>query len=127
MSDEQFIQKFEAGDLAPDKFHHSDHVRLAFAYLTQFAALEALIRFSQALKHFAAAHGKEERYNETITYAYFFLIRERMARRQYAGFEEFATANADLFKWSEGVLGRYYNESTLKSDFARRVFVWPDK
>ena len=50
-----------------------------------------------------------------------------MARSEGAGWEEFSALNPDLLIWKDGVLSRYYCEATLKSDFARRVFILPDK
>ena len=102
-------------------------MRLAFAYLSQFPALEALDKFATALKRFATARGKAQFYNETITLAYFFLIRERMARSPSGAWEEFAVQNPDLLVWKGGILGRYYREGTLQSELARTVFVFPDK
>lgn len=89
--------------------------------------LRALEKFSAALKRFAVARGKPQLYNETITYAYFFLIRERMASCEGSGWEEFASQNTDLLTWKEGILSRYYCDDTLASDLARKVFVLPDK
>ena len=80
MTGEQLIKQFESGATPADTFHHSDHVRLAFEYLSRYSALEALERFSDALKRFAAAQGKAQLYHETITWAYQLLIRERIAR-----------------------------------------------
>jgi hypothetical protein len=123
----ELIERFEQ-DLAPEKsFHHADHVRLAFEYLREFSVLEALSRFSAALKRFAAARAKTQLYNETITFAYFFLIRERMARDEGMTWEEFAESNPDLLVWKDGTLSRYYRGATLKSEFARNVFVLPDQ
>jgi hypothetical protein len=127
MSDQELIRRFEAGAVTPDSFHHADHVRLAFAYLNQSPALEALEKFSVALKGFAAAHGKVQLYHETITYAYFFLIHERRARFRCKNWDEFASQNPDLLRWKEGILSRYYQEATLRSDLARSVFILPDK
>lgn len=127
MTNEELTQCFEADNLPDDSFHHSDHVRLAFAYLCQYPVLQALEKFAIALKRFAAARGKTQLYNETITCAYFFLIRERMARCQGSGWEEFARQNPDLLIWKGGILSRYYRDDTLKSDLARTVFVLPDK
>ena len=127
MSNEELIQQFETGAIANEGFHHADHVRLAFAYLSRFPVLVALDKFSSALQRFATAHGKSQLYHETITHAYFFVIRERMARWEGAGWEDFASRNPDLFLWKNGILDNYYQEATLKSDFARRVFVFPDK
>ena len=121
------IDRFESGAISPEAFHHSDHVRLAFAYLCEFATLEALEKFRTALKRFAALHGKAELYNETITCAYLFLIRERMYRDGSTDWENFARCNRDLLMWKDGILSRYYKESTLKSEVARSVFVFPDR
>jgi hypothetical protein len=127
MSNEEFIRCFENDALPEDSFHHADHVRLAFAYLRKYPVLQALEKFASALKRFAAARGKTQLYNETITCAYFFLIRERMARSEGGSWEEFARQNPDLLIWKDGILSRYYQETTLKSELARNVFVLPDK
>jgi len=127
MTNDELIHAFETDSLPENSFHHADHVRLAFAYLSQYPVLEALEKFACALKRFAAARGQSQLYHETITHAYFFLIRERMARCGGAGWEEFAERNRDLLTWKGGILGRYYQEETLQSELARAVFVFPDK
>lgn len=127
MNGQEYIAQFERGEIAPENFHHRDHVRLAFAYLSHCPVLIALERFSCALKNFAIKAGKADRYNETVTYAYLFLIRERMARCGSTDWEGFAEQNSDLLVWRNGILDQYYEESTLKSEFARRVFVMPDR
>ena len=127
MNDRQLIQVFESLTVTPDSFHHSDHVHLVFAYLREYPALAALEKFTNALKRFAAFSDKPQLYNETITYAYFFLIHERMASFDGADWAEFAHQNPDMLIWKDGVLSRYYREATLKSDLARKVFVLPDK
>jgi len=126
LTDEELIECFET-DRMPGEFHHADHVRLAFAYLSRYPVLESLERFARALQRFAEARGKPQLYHETITHAYFFLIRERMARCGPCEWDDFARRNPDLLVWKDGVLGRYYDEATLKSDLARTVFVFPDK
>jgi hypothetical protein len=127
MTNEELIRCFENDAVPENSFHHADHVRLAFAYLCEYPVLQALEKFASALKRFATARGKTQLYNETITCAYFFLIRERMARCESAHWEEFARRNPDLLIWKDGALSSYYREATLKSDLARTVFVLPDK
>lgn len=129
MTNAEIIHSFETGAVSPESFHHADHVRLAFAYLAEYRPLTALEKFSAAIRQFAARVGKPERYNETITFAYLFLIRERMAACAEAAndWEAFAQRNQDLMLWKDGILSRYYQPETLKSDFARRTFVLPDK
>lgn len=127
MRDEPLIRRFEGGLVQPATFHHADHVRLAYAYLSEFPALVALEKFCEALKRFADARGKPRLYNETITFAYFFLIRERMARSGVGSWQAFADANPDLFERKNGILKRYYTEAALSSEFAREVYVLPDR
>jgi|ERR1700692_2065342 len=127
VSNEELIRRFESDAVPEDSFHHADHVRLAFAYLCEYPVFHALERFASALKRFATARGKRQLYNETITCAYFFLIRERMVSSAGLGWEGFARRNPDLLVWKDGILTRYYREATLKSDIARNVFVLPDK
>ena len=126
MTSQELIDRFERGLAADEPFHHADHVRLAFAYLSQYPALQALDRFAKALQRFAEARGKTQLYHETITCAYFFLIRERMARCAAAGWEEFSLQNPVLLIWKDGILTRYSREATLKSDLARTMFIFPD-
>ncbi|HBB97693.1 MAG TPA: hypothetical protein DC054_20110 [Blastocatellia bacterium] len=128
MSDEEFIRNFEAGTLRAECFHHKEHVRVVWSYLLRYSVLETLARFSESLKRFAAANGQATLYHETISWAYVFLIHERMARR--AGeqtWQEFMETNSDLFDWQNNILKSYYEEVTLKSDLARQTFVLPDR
>jgi hypothetical protein len=127
MTGVELVDRFERGLSPDDSFHHADHVQLAFAYLSQYPVLQALERFAAALKRFAEARGKSQLYHATITYSFFFLIRERMARGGGAEWEEFARQNPDLLISKDGILSRYYHEATLKSDLARTVFLLPDK
>jgi hypothetical protein len=127
MTDEQFLRAFESAALPAGAFHHADHVRLAWLYLDRYPALEAIARFGDGLRRFAAAQGKATLYHETVTWAFLLLIRERQARAPAAGWAEFAAGNPDLLAWRPSALARYYRDETLASDLARRVFVLPDR
>ena len=128
MTDDEFLARFEAATLAPELFHHQDHVHMAFLYLQRHPPLEALRRFCDALTRFAAALGQPGLYNETVTWAFLLLIRERMARAlAHQSWLDFATANPDLLTWKENILNRYYRPETLSSDLAKSTFLFPDK
>lgn len=128
MSDEELIERFESCTLAGADFHHQDHVRVVWLYLRGQSVLETLGRFSAGLKRFAAAHGKPNLYHETITWAYVFLIHERMeCNGSEQSWAEFVEANADLFDWKANILKSYYQDNTLSSERARRIFVLPDR
>ena len=128
MNGKEFIKQFEACTLPTESFHHRDHVKLVWLYLQRYPVLETLVLISEGLKRFAAANGKDNLYHETITWAYVLLIHERMQRAgRKQRWEDFAAANPDLFDWQNSILKTYYREETLRSELARRVFVFPDR
>jgi hypothetical protein len=126
MTNHEFIERFESDSLSGE-FHHADHMRLAYAYLSEYPLLQAIERFTNALKRYAAAHGQPQRYHETISFAYFFLTHERMARAEARTWDDFRKCNPDLFVWKDGILTRYYHDATLQSDLSRTVFLFPDR
>jgi hypothetical protein len=127
MTDEELMRCFEAGTVPAGGFHHAQHVRAAWNYVTRCALPEALERFCSALKRFAEAQGKPDLYHATITVAYLLLINERVDRSSPEAWQDFAARNADLLTWKPSILDRYYTADTLSSDRARRRFVMPDR
>jgi hypothetical protein len=126
LSDDALVERFEACTIPRHAFRYADPVRMAFLYLCRYPVLEALPRFTASLSRFAAATGG--RYNETITWAFLLLIRERMARAgRTQTWTEFAQSNPDLLTWKVNVLQKYYRDETLHSDLARTTFLFPDK
>lgn len=123
MRDRELVDAFEACTLPPEQFPHRAHVRLAWLYLREVPLLDALPRFVDGLKRYAGSLGASGKYHETVTWAYLFLIHERMTRAPVDTFDEFADANPDLF---HGLLDRYYRPETLASELARRTFLMPD-
>jgi hypothetical protein len=128
MNDSEWMEAFERCALPIGSFHHAEHVKMAFLYVQRFAPLEALARFSSDLTRFATAHGKPNLYNETITWAFLLLVRERLARgKSQQTWGEFASSNADLLRWRDNILKKYYRPETLTSELAKSVFLFPDK
>jgi hypothetical protein len=128
MIESEWMEAFERCTLPSGSFHHADHVRMAFLYLQKHTPLEAMGRFSSALARFAAASGNPNLYNETITWAFLLLIRERVARAaSRQTWAEFSATNADLLRWDDNILKKYYRPETLTSALAKSVFLFPDK
>jgi hypothetical protein len=126
--DELFIESFEDCTFPAADFHHPAHVKVVWLYLQRYPVLETLKRFSENLRRFATANGKPNLYHETITWAYVFLIHERIALNgRDESWPEFMTRNSDLFDWKNNILKSYYRKETLGSDLARKMFVFPDK
>jgi hypothetical protein len=128
LADDDFIARFEDCTLPSTAFHHRDHVRLAWLYLRRQPPLAALTRFVESLKRFAHANGADGLYHETITWAYLFLVHERMAQGpETEAWGDFEARNPVLFIWRPSVLAAYYSHETLASKLARRVFLMPDR
>jgi hypothetical protein len=123
VDDREFMTAFEDCSLPASFFTHREHVRLAWLILRDEPLLSALSRFAEGLKRYAASLGAAAKYHETITWAFLFVIHERM--RGEETFEAFAAANDDLFSWPD-LMARYYRTETLASQRARAAFVMPD-
>lgn len=117
------IRAFEAGEVDPANFPHSEHVRLGFEMLRRFPFGETISRFSGGLKLLAAKAGKPEIYHETVTVAFLALINERCALAPAQGWEAFRARNADLF--DKRCLEKWYGADELGSDLARQTFCLP--
>jgi hypothetical protein len=125
-ADLEFLDAFERRAVGAGDFHHADHVRLAWIYLRHYGGIGALERFTAALRRFAAHNGAPGRYHETITWAYLFLLRERMERDEPRDWQSFRATHRDLLQWRPSILERYYTPETLGSELARKAFVMPD-
>ncbi len=126
LSDQAFVSAFERQSLSADMFRHSDHVRLAWIYLRRMPLLDAIRIYEDGLRRFATAHGVPQLYHATVTWAFLFLINERLNDDdEDCSWPEFASRNPDLLRWRDGALFRYYEPDVLTSDLAKRVFVLP--
>ena len=126
MTDDELVAAFEATTLPAETFTHAAHVRVAWWYLRQGTLPEALLRFSTALRRFADAKGATGKYHETVTVAWMLILAERLDGAYDWPWPRFAEANPDLLG-RPSILTRYYKESTLASDRAKRAFVMPDR
>lgn len=125
--DRGFLARFGALTLPKEEFRHTDHVHLAWILLAEAPLLAALLRFRHLLKAFAVHHGVPGLYNETITCFYLLLIRERMEGMDAGhGWEEFRTANPELFGYPKALLDSYYPGGGAFSEAAKRAFLLPE-
>lgn len=121
------IRLFESDAVSPGAFRHADHVRMAWNYLREMPLDQALPRYARGLLRLATRASRPDRYHETITWAFMFVIQERMMDAAGEDFEGFRAANPDLFEWPGGPLGDYYSPERLKRDEARKTFLMPDR
>lgn len=122
------ITSFEAGTIDIDAFDHEAHVYVAWLYLERFPLLEAIGRFSDALRRLTIQLGVPGKYHETITWFFMFVIEERCQEPRTGGWFSFQRDNADLFaRGDDNILNRYYSSDLLASNRARQSFVLPDR
>jgi hypothetical protein len=120
------LEAFVDTTLPSDQFHHQQHVEVAWRFVRKYGMPAALGEFTTAIKRFAEAKGATGLYHETITWAFLLLIAERQAKCNAEAWEDFAGANPDVLAWKPSILERYYSSEILKSDLARKVFLFPD-
>lgn len=116
---------FEAGTIDNTTFGHPDHVRVIWEFIHAYGTLDAVGRFEAGLKRITAAAGHPEKYHATITHAFAFLVGQRIAEQGPLSWDDFVTANPDLFDWPNSALARMYPNDALHTDAARRTFVMP--
>jgi len=128
MNGEELIQQFEDGTTPADTFHHADHVRLAFEYLCRYTVLEALEKFSAALKRFCRGAGE----GAALSRDHYLGLpasdtRAHHPRRPCPDLGRIRRAQLRSAHLESGVLGTLYRQETLDSDLACHTFVLPDQ
>ena len=128
MTEDELRRAFESATLDGEQFDHRQHLRLAWIYLRDLPLAAAIETYADGLRRLTKSLGVSQKYHETITWAFLLLTHERMQRPNApADWESFAAANPDLLNRENRILHRFYTRETLDSDFARRVFVFPDR
>lgn len=125
--DEAFLGGFEDASLPAEEFGHVGHLRLGYLLLQRHSFSEALNRARSGLVNFATAKtGGSDKYNETVTAFYLFLIRCRMEAMSegplYPRWDEFLRSHPDLL--SRGIEAEYFREGSLDSAQARDGIVF---
>jgi hypothetical protein len=120
------VRAFEERRTLTGSLNHREHVMIAWHYARTRPAPQALAELARGIQELAVALGKEGLYHETLTWAWFSLIRERMERMGVdATWEEFSTASEDIL--SGRAIHELYDRATLDSPLARRVFLMPGR
>ena len=74
LSDDAVLKAFEACQLDPGKFHHDDHIRLAWLCVQRYGAREAEEKLLDGLRRFAQRAGVPEKFMHTTTIAWARLV-----------------------------------------------------
>ena len=125
-SDGRFQQRFESCELAAAEFHHREHLRVAYIYLTLHPPEVALDTMRRGLQKFLTHLGAPaSKYHETMTRAWLLAVHHFMhVAERAASFDQFARSAPQLF--DQQIMLTHYTSKLLMSDTARCRFVEPD-
>lgn len=126
LSDQEFIQQFEALTLDPVHLNHQGHLRLAWLYLQKDHLGRAIELTCSGIKAYAESLGATDKFHYTITDALVRVIWQRMKDVQSTDWRAFLESNQDLQKDALQVLYQYYSEHVLFSEDAKTSWVPPD-
>ena len=122
----EVVRAFEERRIVGSSLSHREHVMIGWHYARTRPAPQALAELALGIQELAVALGKDGLYHETLTWAWFALIRERVERVGIeASWEDFAAASPDIL--SGAALSELYDRETLDSPLARRVFLLPGR
>ena len=123
MTDVELTRALERGEVKD--FHHASHLHVAWVYLTESSSVQqAAKKMRNTLRRFAAAAGKPEKYNETITLFWVHLLSRAQAASRAERLEDVVHANPQLLEKNFPLA--YYSTERLFSDEARTSWVEPD-
>jgi hypothetical protein len=129
MDDDVFMARFEAAQWDADQWHHREHIKIAYLYLTRLGVEGALARVRAGIQRLNARHGVPESptrgYHETMTCAWLQLV--YLSLCEYGANEsadDFYEANPQLSE--KKALRFFYSKERLMSERAKYEFVEPD-
>ena len=125
MTDVELTRALERGEIANEAFHHLSHLHVAWVYLSESSCVDdAAAKMRNTLQKFAAAAGKSEKYHETITLFWVYLLAGIHAVGSRQSLKQIVQANPQLLEKNFPLA--YYSSERLFGDKARSSWVEPD-
>ena len=125
MSDDAFVRAFEACQLDPGKFHHADHIRLAWLYVQRNGARAAEARLLEGIPKFAQRAGAPRKFHRTITIAWTRLVTAACRESTSCdSFDDWIKVHPELL--NKHLLSGHYSAGKLESLEARCGWLDPD-
>jgi CDP-diacylglycerol--glycerol-3-phosphate 3-phosphatidyltransferase len=125
MSDNDFVQAFLSGSLPNERFHHRDHLRLAWLLVRRLGPAAGSDAVASGIQRFAAHHGHAAKYHETMTRFWARLVAHLAAARpDLTDFDAFLAAFPYLL--DKSLPYRHWTPETMGSAAARARWIEPD-
>ena len=122
--DYAFVRAFETGQITNQRFHHRDHLRLAWVQVHRLGPAEAATWITHRIQHFAAHHGSADRYNDTMTR--FWVRAVHLAIQFHPGLPFDALLNAEPHLLDKTLPFRHWSREVLMSPAAKANWLEPD-
>jgi hypothetical protein len=127
--DDTFLQQFEDATWPLRDWHHPQHIKIAYLYLTRYPFDTAVAKMCAGVKKYNAAHnipeGLDQGYHETMTQAWMRLVHFTLC--EYGPAENanaFYEANPQLSQ--KKTLRFFYTRDVFMTPKAKAEFVPPD-
>lgn len=121
----ELTDQLEALTLDVREFSHRHHVGVAYVLLSRYSFTDALAKFSAAIHTLATQAGAGDKYNTTITVAFFSVLAERIRTTPRRNVNDFLAKNDDLL--DSAIIYQWYSPERLGSAAARTSFLMPDR
>lgn len=123
---EALVGAFEAGTLGKAEFNHFAHMTVAVWYLTRLPYEQAVAALRTSIKHFAAVHGHDQLYHETITLFWMRVLDHYLKMAEPGLALEVLVYRALQRLGNTQLMFGHYSREVLFSAEARRGWVEPD-
>jgi hypothetical protein len=117
------VDRLERCLLAKEEFHHRDHLAVATAYLYAADFETAMDRMRATLKRFAAHHGVNGLYHETLTRFWLVIVEQELDRGVCL---EQSVRKARERLGDKNLAFEYYTRERIDSPEAREKWLPPD-
>ncbi|MEX0314566.1 MAG: hypothetical protein AB3N18_10340 [Allomuricauda sp.] len=126
LSDVQFEDLFEKGELPPSLFDHEAHLRLAWLYIKKYGEERAMDKSCFEIKQFDKLHGNGDKFNVTVTIAAIKTVHHFIQKSNAEDFLAFSKEFPRLKTAFKELLDQHYGFDIFSNKIAKESFVEPD-
>ena len=123
----ELVSAFENASIPASEFTHAAHIAVALSYLNSFPPEQALGRMREKIRAFAAHHGVDNLYHETLT-TFWMRLLEHGASTSEADLPLWRRINLIVEDWTKRrPVEAHYSSEVIKSQAARENWIPPDR
>jgi hypothetical protein len=121
------VEAFESATIPASEFSHVAHIAVAVSYLKELPADEALARMRSKIRVFAAHHGVNGLYHETLT-TFWMRLLDHVARTYDVDLPLWQRINLIVARWgNRRPVDAHYSRELIASQAARERWSPPDR